>query len=524
MNPITPPADSERLIRALHAPSAFPHPVPSVQVVETHISWVLLTGEFAYKIKKPVDLGFLDFLTLERRRHFCREELRLNGRTAPQLYLDVVPVTGTPDAPRIGGDGEPIEYAVRMRQFPQEALLSELLRRGELTARHVDQLAAEVAALHRSAAEAPAGSDFGTPDRVWTPVAENFRHITAEELDAPSAATVQRLRAWCEAEFEGRREAFIARRRDGLVRECHGDLHLGNMLLVDGRVVVFDGIEFNDNLRWIDTTSDLAFAVMDLEDRGRPDFARRLLNAYLEQTGDYRAMQVLRYYLVYRALVRAKVARIRAHQADTGLEERKRLRDEFNSYLALAERYTHPPRALLVITHGPSGSGKTTATRALVESLGFVRVRSDVERKRLAGLKPLDRGGEALYTPNLTEDTYSRLMTAAWDVLSGGFPAVVDATFLRRSQREQFREFAGRIDAPLVILDFALPEAVLRERVARRAAAGTDVSDATPDVLARQLAERDPLGTDELPTVISFDGSEESLRAALTRIEEFRRP
>jgi hypothetical protein len=237
--------------------------------------------------------------------------------------------------------------------------------------------------------------------------------------------------------FASRHADFTTRKLTGYIRECHGDMHLGNMVLVDDRVVIFDGIEFNDAFRWIDVASDVAFLIMDLEDRGRPDFAHRFLNGYLEATGDYGMLRLLPFYLTYRALVRAKVAGIRLGQSSLSAEETAQAHEEFVSYLDLAERYTRPWRPRLFITHGVSGSGKTRHTQPLVEAIGAIRLRSDVERKRLFGLAPLEKSSgqraRDLYTAEATQRTYASLAQQAAGVLQAGFPVVVDATFLRRA-------------------------------------------------------------------------------------------
>jgi hypothetical protein len=487
--------DASRLVAGLRSPAAYRHRVDAVEVIETHISWVVLAGEFAYKLKKPVDLGFVDFSTLERRRHFCEEEVRLNRRLAPELYLGVVPITGSPERPVVGGEGEPIEYAVAMRQLPQEALLSRVLERGELSRRHIDGLADTIAAFHGRIAVASPESPFGSPERVWQPAEENFEHIAAGIDDS----LVRDLAGRSRAMFEARRGDFAHRKADGFVRECHGDMHLGNMLLLDGKVVVFDGIEFNDDLRWIDVLSEIAFVVMDLEDRARPDLARRLLNAYLERTGDYEGLTILPFYLTYRAMVRAKVASIRAGQADVSGKDREGLRAECRSYLRLADRYSRSGKPSLVITHGVSGSGKTTVTQQMLEATGAIRVRSDIERKRLFGLDPLDRDmADQLYTPEATERTYDRLAELAAAILIGGFPAIVDAAFLSRRHRDRFRELAACLGVSFRILDVRADKAVLRQRVAERIRAGRDASDAGLEVLQEQLRTRNPLGEDEL--------------------------
>lgn len=503
------PADSERLMDSLEGrPRLFG--AERVERLETHISWVLLAGECAWKFKKPVNFGFLDFSTLERRRFFCEEELRLNRRLAPRLYLDVVPITGTVDEPGIGGEGTPIEYAVKMRRFSQESLLSRALPDGRLQSEHIDRLAREVAVFHESIPPAAATSPYGSSEGVWAPLAENFRQLARVGGDASHAATVAGIEEWCRSEHAARRPLFEQRRQRGFIRECHGDMHLGNMILEqDGSVTIFDGIEFSESLRWIDVASEMAFLTMDLEDRGRPDFAHRCLNAYLELTGDYDALGVLPFYLVYRATVRAKVASLRLQQEGIDAPEHERQRHHLRSYLELAERSTRPPRPFLVITSGVSGTGKTFGTQPIVEQFGAVRIRSDVERKRLFGLKPLDRSGSGLgtglYTREASQRTYEQLRMLTRAGLAAGRPIIADATFLRRSSRDEFRRIAEDAGVPFVILSFDAPESVLRDRVRRREQHERDASEATLAVLDQQLRHREPLEESERADAVEID-------------------
>ncbi len=290
----------------------------NVKLIETHISYVLLTGDFAYKIKKAVDLGFLDFTRLPARRFYCEEELRLNRRLAPKLYVDVVAITGTIESPALDGRGDPIEYAVRMRQFPPDALASDELARGDISPADIDAIAAKVAAFHRGAPRAVVGDAYGAPDGVLRLARQNFGQIRSLPETHAEAGALDALTDWTARAYAGCKEAMRRRRDEGFVRECHGDLHLGNIARFDGELTIFDCIEFDDALRWIDVMSEVAFTAMDLRSRRRADLAHRFLNSYLEITGDYDGVAVLRFYLVYRAMVRAKIAVLRAGQVDPG--------------------------------------------------------------------------------------------------------------------------------------------------------------------------------------------------------------
>lgn len=501
------PGDQARLVAALRAVLRPEASASAVRVIETHLSYVLLTGAHAYKIKKALSLGFADFSTLARRRHYCNEEIRLNRRLAPAIYLDVVPIAGSIDVPVPGGVGEPIEYAVRMREFPQEALLSHEIERGALTRPDVDALAASVAAFHGRIAVADAAAGHGSPADVLAYARENFEQLERLRSDPAERAALAALRAWTERSFEALRPTIAARAAAGFVRECHGDLHLGNIARIDDDIVVFDGIDFNDHLRWIDVVSEIAFTAMDLEARGRRDLAFRFVDAYLSISGDYAGLALLSFYVAYRALVRAKVAALRAPQVAGAA--RAACDDECRAYVALARRHAAPGAAAIVITHGFSGSGKTTRSQAFLEQVGAVRVRTDVERKRLAGLAATAHSGAALdaglYAADATRATYERVAALARTIVGSGRVAILDGTFLQRWQRDLTRALADELQVPFAILSFEAKRATLERRIVARSLTGGDASEADLRVLTRQLATHEPLAADELPDVVRCD-------------------
>lgn len=498
----------DSLIAALNDPAVYPHPVTAVKVMETHISWVLLTGDYAYKIKKPVTLDFLDFSSLDARRHYCDEELRLNRRFAPQLYLAVVPVTGNREHPRVDGAGKAFEYAVKMRQFGQDGLFDHLVARNALTSQMIERLAARIAAFHECAPAAPADSSFGTPEAVMRPALDNFGQM-APHVPSAHRPALDALQTWTADIGHRLQPTFAARRRDGFIRECHGDLHLRNIVLIDGEPVPFDCIEFDAGLRWIDVMNEVAFLAMDLIDRRRADLAFRSVNTYLEIAGDYEGMTVLRFYLVYRALVRAKIHALRARQAHA--REAARLDAAAGGYVKLAQRLARSERPALIAMHGFSGSGKSTVAVALSERLGAIHVRSDVERKRLSGLNADARSqsevGGGIYQSQTTEQVYRRLCDIAETVLNAGYPVIIDAAFLGRPQRDLVRALAERLGVSLIIVDCDAAPAILRNRIALRGTQGGDPSEATAAVLDHQLAQHDTLETDEMAAVIHCDMS-----------------
>ena len=460
-----------------------------VALVETHISWVLLTRTLAFKLKKPVCLPFLDFGSVQARKHFCDEELRLNRRFAPALYIDMAPVCGTRDAPHIGGEGTPIDHVVRMRRFPASSLLLDLLETDQLEPSHLDGFAQRLAVLHGSAERATTVSGLGGPERVFRAVTNVLAALRAQGSDSRLDA----VGAWVLEQGQALHMAWTARQQSGTVRECHGDLHMANVVLVDGALTPFDCIEFDPALRWIDVMSDVAFLTMDLKAHGRDDLAFRFLDAWLQHSGDYKGLQVLRFYEVYRALVRAMAS---------GLGPRGPQGAVRPDYLACAAQLAQQPGddARLMITHGFSGSGKSSVASQLLCAAGAVRLRSDVERKRLHGLGPLARSaglGLDIYGAEATRRTFERLRACARDALLAGYPVIVDATFLRSAERQHFRTLAAELRVPFTILDCRADTETLRRRVAARDAAGTDASEAGLAVLERQLESHDPLQANE---------------------------
>ncbi|QSI77576.1 AAA family ATPase [Niveibacterium microcysteis] len=514
MKPDRPLPDADtlqrQLVEALHTPDCYPHPVGTVRLLETHISRVLLTGDFAYKLKKPVDLGFVDFSTLALRRRDCEDELRLNRRLAPELYLALVTFCGDPHAPRLRSDADAadvIDYAVQMREFPQDALLDRIAARGALTPDIIDAVADAMAHFHESVARAGVDDIYGTRTTVWNPVANIIAPLRASAQNADEGALLSRLDAWCTGEYARLETFFAERKRDGFVREGHGDLHLGNIALLHGRPQVFDCIEFSAALRWVDVICEVAFLFMDLEAHGRSDLAWRFLNRYLEHGGDYAGLAALRFHHAYRALVRAYVAGIRAAQPDAASHPQATL--DRARYLACAARVLRKPAPQLLLMHGLSGSGKSYWAGIALELIGAVRVRSDVERKRLNGLGPTARSGSpvdgGIYAEAATRATYARLAELTTGLLAEGHSVIVDAAHLKRWQRDALRATAQALGLPCRILSCVAAPATRLARLQARAAAGLDASEASAAVLMHQREHSEPLAADEQAITLEID-------------------
>jgi uncharacterized protein len=505
------------LLTALLDPRRYPHAVDRVELVETHGAWVLLAGEFAYKIKKPVRFPFMDFSSLALRRQACETEIRVNRRfqthdqPATQLYLGVLPLLGTTEAP-LWGEATPtdsakaIEFAVQMRRFNEADRVDHLCESGALTPEHITSLARRMARFQARAAVVDGTQDWSHPAAAMRWPRENFKQLRAVLSEPADAVLVKKLSEWTEQCFVAIEPLLARRRQKGRVREGHGDLHLANMVLINGEVLPFDGIEFNEELRWIDVASDMAFAWMDLLNHRRPGLANALLSDWLDGSGDVSAPTVWAFFASYRAGVRAKIAAIRAGQlggagaspeADASLAEARR-------YLALAQSIAHPPSPQLVITHGLSGSGKTWASSQWLQaetSGRAIRLRSDVERKRLHGVSALAPSGSGLnaglYTTQSHTDTYASLLSRARMLLNDGWTVLVDAAFLRRAEREAFAALAEGAGCPFHILAPEAPIEVLRARITARRAGGKDASEATLAVLEQQLKWLEPLAPQE---------------------------
>ena len=499
-------SNEPKFIQAMLQPAFYDHPVQYCELIETHISWVILTGDYVYKVKKPVDFGFLDFSSLEKRKFYCEEELRLNQRLAPDLYLDVLKITGTPDNAVLDGSGEAFEYAVKMLQFSQDMQLDHVLARSELRQDMIDSLAILVSGFHQQIEVAGNKSDYGDPEHVYQPIEENFTQIRDRVTDKTQLKLLLELEQWSKNRFVKIKNTLKQRKEKGFIRECHGDLHLRNLAWYNEKPLAFDCLEFNPNFRWIDVISEIAFLVMDLQDHEQPELGYRFLNRYLESTGDYAGCSVLYFYLVYRAMVRAKVDAIRAHQSGITKTEMKMANKEFNDYLKLALTYTKHVTPCIIITRGMSASGKSTITQPLLEKLGAIRIRSDVERKRLYKIKQDEtshaEAEQGIYTPEATEKTYLKLLELAGLIIDAGMSVIVDATFSKAEQRNFFKQLANEKKVAFIILEFIAQDDTLRQRIRSRK---QDVSDADANILERQIKNWQALESGESGYAITID-------------------
>ncbi len=516
------------LVNQLQDPARFEHHVEQFEQVETHVSLLLMTGPIVYKFKKPVTFNFLDYSTLAKRRRGCRREVDLNQRLAPEMYRGVVPITGSPSEPTVDGEGSVIEYAVQMKQFEDEQRLDRLVRNDGVTGAMMDRIADRVASFHEDAERVDCSDSSEAPDRLLNDVRGTYNNLTDR---VSGEDRIGSSFEWMKTFLEERRNRFVERLDDGFVRDVHGDLHLENIAWYEDRPVIYDCIEFNDSLREIDLVNEVAFLAMDLERVDRSDLGWRFVNRYLERTGDYEGTVLLPFYKTYRAMVRAMVT---AMKGETSTSEADRLEKERlqSAFLDQMEKSTMRSDPVLILLHGVSGSGKTTYSQQILEQLGALRVRSDVERKRLHSVPIYETPSnfeetgldEGLYSPDATRKTYDRLKSLAADLLKGGFRVIVDATFRSRQRRSAFREMAEERGVPWVLMHFTAPEEVLRKRVEQRSSdSEPTASDAGPEVLEAQLANRDSLTEEEREHTITVRTHEDpSAEKMVRRIREQR--
>jgi aminoglycoside phosphotransferase family enzyme/predicted kinase len=493
-------------ISAMLAPSFYPKRPHDVSLVQTHISYVLLAGDEVYKVKKAVRFSFLDFSTLEKRRHFCHEEVRLNRRLASDVYLGVVSICREGDSYRLGMENDPsaVEYAVHMRRLEADRLLVNLLARGAATAEMIDAVAARVAAFHEVADSGPAVTANGAPEAIRAVLGDNFDGVRPFRDKTIPARDDDDIRSFCLGFLDEHPALFARRQAEHRIRDCHGDLHAEHVYVGDP-IVIFDCIEFNRQFRYCDVASEIAFLAMDLDFRDHPGLARRLVWRYAELAADRDIERLVPFYSCYRAYVRGKVDSLKSAEEEVGEDERARARRGAGRHFALAYRYTWAYTPALAVIFGLSGSGKSTLAAALRARTGFTHFNSDVIRKELAGLPPTARGGPELYTPERSAATYGTMLARAGEELAAGRGAIIDATFQRREHRDTVRALAAQERVPLLFVECSAGNDVIRRRLDERAKREHSPSDADWDVYLQQRAVYEPFAADEPGAVLRAD-------------------
>ncbi|HUK13657.1 MAG TPA: AAA family ATPase [Thermoanaerobaculaceae bacterium] len=485
--------EPRRLVEQLSDPAFYPEPTQSVEVIQTHISTIYLTDHLAYKVKKPVDFGFLDYTTLEKRRTMCEREVTLNRRLCPDTYLGVVEIREHDGTLAIGGPGEVVEVAVKMKRLPQRRMLREVLRRGQGHSAFFQQIARILADFHAHAETGPQISAMKDLDGVKLNCDENFAQTEKYVGTLISVRTFEFVRTATELFFKRHAELFHHRAATSRVRDGHGDVHLDSICVTDP-IRIFDCIEFNERFRIQDVAEEVAFLAMDLEFHGYTPFARAFVDAYVEASGDRHLFKLLDFYKAYRAYVRAKVHSFQADDPGIAAEQREQVRSIATRYYELAARYAasfNPQR--LYVSCGVMGSGKSTLARTLGERYALKVIRSDVVRKELLGLPPDARRhvgwDQAEYSPAVTERTYGEMLERAEKLIEVGQSVVLDGCYAKGAQRHAVVKLARRLKVPMLLLECRASEEVIRERLERRSAKNGSVSDGRWEIYHQQVKE-----------------------------------
>lgn len=494
------------LIQQMQESHFYPHPVQTpIKLVQTHASYVFLTGDYAYKVKKSVDFGFFDYSTLDKRKHFLEEELRLNGEIAPDLYLEVLPIIQQEKQFILNAAGTPVEYVLKMRQFPQDCLLSEMLKQDQLTPEHIQELGEVVAKFHQKAKVSPEICSFGDWEQIKSALDNNYKQ-TAKYIDiVQPQKQYQETKEFSDTFFQEKQALFNQRQEKNFIRECHGDLHLRNICYWPNKIQLFDRIEFNKPFRFVDVMYDIAFAVMDLDAKKQTAFGNLFLNTYLEHTGDWEGVQLLPLYLSRQAYVRAKVTSFLLDDPQVAEKDKKEAAETAKDYYSLAHSYTQQKTGKIFLMSGISGTGKTTVGRAIAQHTQAIHIRSDAVRKHLAGISLHRKGTADLYSAEMSQKTYQRLWELGKMLVSQGFNVVLDGKYDRLKWRTPILEYAQTHQNPLKIVHCTAPMDLLCDRLNQRKG---DISDATADLLSQQKSAQEDFQPNEQMYSVTVDTSQ----------------
>ncbi|MDJ0536043.1 MAG: AAA family ATPase [Xenococcaceae cyanobacterium MO_207.B15] len=493
------------LISQMQQSEFYPHPVAdNIELVQTHVSYVLLTGDYAYKLKKSVNFGFLDYSTLEKRKHFLDAEISLNSAIAAELYLEVLPITQEGEKFILNGSGEPVAYTLKMRQFPQENLFINLFDAGKLSIQKMEELGKIVAEFHKNAVTNEYISSFGKVEKIRQAFDENYAQTQGYIGRAQTQEQLTATQAYTDNFFAEREDLFNSRINNNKIKECHGDLHLKNICLWQDKIQLFDRIEFNEPFRFVDVIYDVAFAMMDLEAKGKQDFANAFLNTYLEETGDWEGLPLLPLYLSRQAYVRAKVTSFLLDDPAIPETVKQEASQTATNYYKQAWEYTQRKSGKLMLMSGLSGSGKTTVAKTIARNTGAIHIRSDAVRKHIAGIALEATGSDTIYTPQMNQKTYERLLELGVMLVQEGFTVILDAKYDRIDYRHKVIDAIKLHNISLQIIHCTAPLEVLRDRLNQRSG---DISDATADLLTTQQAKAEAFTPEEQVYVTTIDTS-----------------
>ena len=503
------------IVDALLNPNAYDEAVKNIRLVQTHISWIFLTGKHVYKVKKPVNFGFLDFTTLQKRKLFCEKELELNKRLAPDMYLEVVPINQSGGKIKIKGDGETIEYAVKMKELPQETMMSKLLERNDVNNRMIDRIAKIVSDFHSKTKKINRNDSFNVIRFNWDECfsqTKPFINITIgkENFDYIES-TIKKF-------MTNNKTIFERRINEGKIRECHGDLHSGNIFISD-KIYIFDAIEFNDRFRFCDVASEVAFLTMDLDFQNKQDLSIQFIGKYIEYSKDHGIKKLLDFYKCYRAYVRGKVTSFKLNDKDVSKEEKLESENLAKKYFNLAFNYSKKLGPRLVVMCGLTGTGKSNVSKNIAKIIKGKIIRSDIVRKELGGISStkhkFDDYNRGLYSEEFTDRTYSEMINIARETLTKGISCVLDATFSKKEYRKEAANLEKELNLPFFIVECICPEHVIRNRLDKRIK-GKSVSDGRWEIYLDQKKDFEPIGSDEREHIVIDTTKKNDLEKVLT--------
>ena len=511
--------NTDWLFKQLKKPEVYGNEVSSVKVLQTHISYVFLTGKFAYKVKKPVNFGFLDFSTLEKRKYFCEEELRLNQRLCPRMYLEVVAITIRDGVVRVNGDGEIVEYAVKMEQFPQDRIMTQVLGREGIDFEVIDTICDILVKFYNKNPSSEEIAAFGRFSAVKQNIDENFEQ-TKSKIGLTIPEDIYNEIKYVNDRFFLRKNlVFECRRQEGFIRDCHGDLHSGNIVLADD-IYIFDCIEFNQRFRYCDIASDIGFLAMDLDFLNHPFLSSYFIECYIERSGDSGVFDVLNFYKCYRAYVRGKVAGFRLDDPQIDKHDKDEALGIARDYFALSRYYSRlmdieliRKKPVLFLVGGLTGTGKSTIASKIAVDYHAVLVNSDLIRKEMAGIDKFEPHRDAfntgLYAPNNIDQTYKQVIAKARSMLEQRFSVILDATFVYQRHRDLASSLAHEIKVPLVVIQCVCEPSVVKRRLEKRLKEKS-VSDGRWEIYQHQINSMDPY--EKLPLYVEFDTGKEDYK------------
>ena len=512
------------MVEALLSPKAYPEAPKQIELVQTQMSFVLLTDDYVYKVKKPVDLGYLDYTTLDKRQFYCQREVELNRRLCPEVYLGVVPITRSRGGFFIGGQGKVMEYAVKMRHLPQEAMMDVLLANNQVLPEMISSVAQKLVEFHQRAETNASISTFGDLDTIAKNTEENFTQTEKYIGNSISREKYQHIKDYTGSFIEKNVSLFYKRITDGRIRDCHGDLHAAHICFSNG-ICIYDCIEFNDRFRYCDVASEVAFLAMDLDHYGRADLSDSFVNAYIDRSQDNELLQLLNFYKCYRAYVRGKVESFKLDDPYIAEAEKRQTLEIASSYFDLADSYIRS-KPILLITSGLVGTGKTALAQALAKRLGLVVIASDITRKQLASIPITEHRFEefdtGIYSAEFSQKTYDTMFAKAKHVLTKGGSVIIDASFIKAKERLRAKELAEEVNADFFILECVLDEESIKQHLAERLEQGS-ISDGRWEIYEPQKRQFERIVEVPPQNYVIIDTSQpidRSLRQILDRITE----